>query len=277
MADRLELDSALNKFLHLSTHPVAIKYFSSLDEDLEWELIDLGFYRPKNTINLCQFIGLARHLSRSVLITAHDMACKVGAAVLGLHPFDEDMKTGEICNIDGARKDPLLCRELFRTMPRINYGEVEAVACAPFHKMNIESDQVLFYGTPLQILKIIQAYLWGEGARLEFSTCAKYGVCVEAMANTYVTKKPCIGFSCKGERTSSMVQDSELFICVPRKYIEGIVEGLEKTKHLLPSPMPYGGLDQKPILPDHYLTKYAKIKNDSSVREKETTTNYDAN
>jgi uncharacterized protein (DUF169 family) len=258
MVDRLGQYEGLNKFLNLSTYPVGIKYFSSFDEDLEWEIIDLGFSRPKNPINLCQFIGLARHLSRSVLITAHDIVCKIGAAAVGLHPFDEDMKSGEICNIDCARKDPVLCRELFRTMPRIKYGEVKAIACAPFHKMNLEIDQVLFYGTPLQILKIIQAYLWGEAARLEFSTCAKYGVCMEAMANTYITQKPCVGFSCKGERVSSMVYDSELFICVPIKYIDGIIEGLEKTKHLLPTPMPFRGLDQTPTLPDHYLTEYAK-------------------
>ena len=265
MVDSIAQYELLNKYLKLSMFPVAVRYFQSLDEDLEWELADQGFYRPKNPINVCQCVGLARHHSRKVLVTREDMACKVGALAGGLHPFDEELESGEIGVQDGIRKDPDLCRELFETLPRIEYGAVEAMACAPLHKMDIEFDQVIFYGTPLDTLKIVQAYLWGKGARLETSTAGKYGVCSEGMANSYVTKNLSFGFPCRGERVSSIVQESEMFVVVPAEDLDDIIEGLEKTKHLLPTPMPFSGVDQEPtFLPDYYLTENAKARRDDA-------------
>jgi uncharacterized protein (DUF169 family) len=261
MVETIAQYELLNKYLKLSMFPVAVKYFPSFDDDLEWELADLGFYRPKNPLNVCQCVGLARHHSRKVLVTSLDMACKVGAMAGGLHPFDEELESGEIGVRDGIRKDPGLCKELFETLPRIEYGEVEAIACAPLHKMDIEYDQIIFYGTPLDVLKIVQAYLWGRGARLETSTAGKYGVCVEGMANSYVTGTLSFGFPCRGERVSSIVQEDEMFVVVPAEDLNDVIEGLEKTKHLLPTPMPFSGVDQEPtFLPDYYLTDHAKKK-----------------
>jgi uncharacterized protein (DUF169 family) len=263
MVDDKSRYDLLNEYLNLPTPPVAIKYFSSFDEDLQWELADLGFYRPKNPINLCQCVGLARHHERKVLVVGEDMACNIGALAAGMHPFDETMESGEIGIRDGVRETPDCCKELFECLPRIGYGEVEAVACAPLDMMGLDYDQVVFYGTPLEMLKIVQAYLWRKGARLDFSTCAKYGVCVEGMASSYGTGKPTLGFPCRGERVSSIVQEHEIFVCVPAEQIDDVIEGLEKTKHLLPTPMPFSGVDQEPtFLPDYYLTETAKAKRD---------------
>jgi len=261
MVDSASQNEILNGFLRLPTPPVAVKYLPKLDENLEWELADRGFYRPKNPINVCQCVGLSRHHSRKVLATAQDMACKIGALAVGLQPFDEAIGSGEIGVRDCVRGSDELCREMFETLPRIGYGEVEAFACAPLGGMDLEFDQVVFYGTPLEVLKIVQAYLWGNGARLGFSTCAKYGVCVEGMAGSYRAKEPSLGFPCRGERVSSIVQEQEMFIVVPAEDLDGVIEGLEKTRHLLPTPMPFSGVDQEPIfLPDYYLTENAKAK-----------------
>jgi uncharacterized protein (DUF169 family) len=263
MADQRSKLEALSRYLKLSTPPVAVKYFTSFDEELEWKMADAGFYRPKNPINVCQCVGLARHHSRRVLATAEDMACNIGALALGLEPFDEKMGSGEIGIRDGVRGSPELCRELFETLPRIDYGEIKAIACTPLDDIDLDFDQVVFYGTPLEILKIVQAYLWGRGARLGFSTSAKYGVCSEGMANCYKTKEPSPGFPCRGERVSSIVQEQEMFVCVPAEHLGDLIVGLEKTKHLLPTPMPFSGVDQEPtFLPDYYLTENAKAKRD---------------
>jgi len=263
MVDYTRQYESLMNLLNLKTHLVAVKYFESFDEDVEWDLVELGFYRPKNPINICQCVGLSRHHSRSVFITGKDMACKIGALAMGMHPFDDEMRKGEIAIQDGVRSNPAMCRKLFETLPRIEHGRVVAVACAPLNKAGLNMDQVIIYGDPLQILKVIQAHLWSTGARIDFSTCAKYGICVEAMANGYISKRLCLGFPCRGERTSSVVQDDEMFVAFPIEWLDRIVEGLEKTKHLLPTPMPFGGVDQLPhYLPDYYLTEQAKAVRD---------------
>jgi len=148
---------------------------------------------------------------------------------------------------------------MFQTLPRIPFGEVKAIAFAPLDKMDIGPNQVIVYGTPLQILKLVQGYLYAEEPRFTITTCAKYGVCVEGMAEAYQTDKPAVGFPCRGERVSSIVQDQELSITIPYRLLPEVIEGSEKTKHLLPTPIPFGGVDQEPnFLPDYYLTESAK-------------------
>jgi uncharacterized protein (DUF169 family) len=242
------------KELRLKTPPVAIKYFKEFNEDMEWEIADLGFYRPREPLNLCQFIGISRYHQRKTLVTAEDQVCKIGMLSSGAYPFDESMARGDIAIKDGARATPELCRELFQTLPRIPFGEVKAICFSPLGKMDLEADQVIVYGDPLQLLKLVQGYLYSNSARLESSMCAKYGVCVEGMAAAYESGIPCLGFPCRGERTSSIVQDHELFFTIPMKLLDDTIEGYTKTRHLLPYPLPFGGVDQSPIsLPNHYL------------------------
>jgi uncharacterized protein (DUF169 family) len=220
---------------------VGVKYFTSFDEELEWKMADAGFYRPKNPINVCQCVGLARHHSRKVLATAEDMACNIGALAVGLEPFDEKMGSGEIGIRDGVRGNPELCRELFETLPRIDFGEVKAIACAPLVDMDLAFDQVVFYGTPLEILKILQAYLWERGARLGFSTSAKYGVCSEGMANCYNTKELSPGFPCRGERVSSISRSRRCSSASPRSTWETSSWGWRRRSTCSQPPCPSAG------------------------------------
>ncbi len=253
----------LTHTLSLPTPPVAVKYFSEWSEDKEWELADKGFYRPKAPLNVCQFVGQARHHGRKVVATAEDQVCNIGALVTGLYPYDEEMKHGNIAKKDGVRKTPELCEAMFQTLPRIPFGEIKAIAFAPLDKMGLEPDQVIVYGSPLQVLKLIQGYVYAEEPRFTITTCAKYGVCVEGMALAYTTKKPSVSFPCRGERVSSIVQDQELTITIQYQSLPAVIEGFEKTKHLLPSPIPFGGVDQEPnFLPDYYLTPQAKKRRD---------------
>ncbi len=259
MVDYTKQHDYLVGTLSLPTPPVAVKYYRTYTEGLEWELAEKCFYRPKTPLNVCQLVGLARHHLRKTLATADDQVCNVGALATGMHPFDESMQRGDIAQKDGVRETPELCAEMFQTLPRIPFGDVKAIAFSPLDKMDLEPDQVIIYGNPLQVLKVVNGYLYSTAPRIAFSTSAKYGVCVEAMAATYTTGKPSVGFPCRGERVSSIVQDHEIFVCLPAEDLDKVIEGIERTKHLLPSPIPFGGVDQEPsFLPDHYLTPGAK-------------------
>jgi uncharacterized protein (DUF169 family) len=257
--DQKQQHEWLMRTLGLQTPPVAVKFIKEWSEDAEWDLADKGYYRPKAPLNVCQFIGQARHHGRKVVATPEDQVCNVGALVTGAYPYDDMMKQGEIAKKDGARKTPELCEAMFQTLPRLPFGEAKAIAFAPFDKMDLGPDQIIVYGTPLQILKLIQGYVYAHEPRFTMSTCAKYGVCVEGIALAYTTGKPSVSFPCRGERVSSIVQDQELTITLPYALLPEVIEGFEKTKHLLPSPIPFGGVDADPtFLPDHYLTPHAK-------------------
>lgn len=258
MSDYTELHEYLMKALSLKTPPVAIKYFTEMDEDMEWDLADLDFFRPSAPLNLCQFIGQARHHLKKRLVMAEDHVCNIGALSASVEPFDEDMERGEIGIKDGVRSDPKLIAEMFQSLPRIPEGDVQAIAFSPLDKMDIEADQVIIYGDPLQILRVMNGVLYDSASRMEITTSGKYGVCIEGMAASYTSGKAAVSFPYRGERVSSIVQDHEMSITVPMKDMDRVVEGIEKTKHLLPKPIPFGGVDQEPnFLPDYYLTETA--------------------
>jgi uncharacterized protein (DUF169 family) len=245
--------------LSLHTPPVAVKYLTEYSEEVEWDLAEGEFYRPKVPLNICQYVGQARYHGRKTIVTPEDQVCKIGALATGAHPFDTEMQRGEIAKNDGARSTPELCQQMFQEMPYIQFRENKAVLFSPLEKMDRRADQIIIYGTPLQILKLIQGYLYDSEPRFTITTCAKYGICLEGMAQAYVTRKPAVGFPCRGERVSSIVQDFEMFICIPVSLLEKVIEGFDKTKHLLPSPMPFGGVDQEPsFLPEYYLTEHTK-------------------
>jgi uncharacterized protein (DUF169 family) len=258
MADYKELYDYLMKALSLKTPPVAVKYFKEMDEDEVWDLADQEVYRPKAPLNLCQLIGQARYHLKKTIVTDEDHVCNIGALGASVEPFDEDMQNGEIGKKDGVRSNDELIKEMFQTLPRIPEGEVAAIGFSPLDKMDLEADQLIIYGDPLQILRVMNGVLYDTAARMQITTCGKYGVCVEGMAAAYTTGKAAVSFPCRGERVSSIVQDNEMSITVPMKDMERVVEGIEKTKHLLPKPIPFGGVDQEPnFLPDYYLTENA--------------------
>jgi len=246
-----------NTLLRLRTYPVAVKYFPDFDEDLEAYLMDQGFVRPREPLNACQIVGLARYYLRSSFFTVEDMACIVGAVVLGLHPMPENMESGYIAL--AMRKDQDLAREFLETTPRIKYGEVKAVACAPLHQTTIDPDQIVFYGNSVQTMRLIQAYLWDKAGRVKFSSGGEYGLCGDSMAQSYIKKEFSLAIPCAGERMTSMAGDDELSVGIPVNALNSVLEGLERTKMAAPYPIPFGGVNQMPdYLPEFFLTEYAK-------------------
>lgn len=251
----------LNTLLRLRTYPVAVKYFPNFDEDLEAYLMDEGFVRPREPLNVCQIIGLARYYLRPSFFTVEDMACIVGAVAVGLHPMPEKMKSGYIAL--AMRKDQDLARKFIETVPRIKYGEVKAVACAPLHLTTLDPDQVIVYGNSVQVMRLIQAYLWDKAGRVRLSSGGEYGLCGDVMAQSYITKDLALGIPCVGERMTAVAGDDELSVGIPINAFNSVLEGLESTKMAAPYPIPFGGVNQTPdYLPDYYLTEYAKKRID---------------
>ena len=114
MVDHNKQHEWLMYTLALQTPPVAVKYLIDWNESSEWDFADKGYYRPKAPLNVCQFVGQARHHLRKVVATAEDQVCNIGALVTGAYPYDEDMEHGEIAKKDGVRKTPQRCERCSR-------------------------------------------------------------------------------------------------------------------------------------------------------------------
>jgi uncharacterized protein (DUF169 family) len=256
--DLAKISDEFMRLLRLRTYPVAVKYFTEFNEDIEADLLDRGFVKPGEPLTVCQIVALARYHQRSSYFTAEDMACIVGAVSQGMHPPSaDDMEWGYVART--LHKDLESTRKFLKDVTRIKHGEVKAVACSPLHKTLIDPDQIIFYGNSLQTLRLIQGHLWDKDEPVRFKSFGEFCLCSDIMAKGYITKSFVVGIPCMGERTSAMTGDDELTVGIPLKDLNRVLEGIRATADVAPYPVKCGGLNRTPIyFPEYLLTEHAK-------------------
>jgi uncharacterized protein (DUF169 family) len=257
LASSLKLDSA----------PVAVKFFKKSDEaSAERMLLGNGFERPKEPLNTCQLVALARLRGRKMFASQEDMACVVGGVVLGLSEEPFHMKKGYLAST--SRRDLESALEFTSTIPRVN-RQVGLVAFCPLDLAPVEPDVVVVYGNSLQVMLVIQSYLWDRPGRVEVALGGEFSVCGDVVAKTYVTKRLQFSIPCNGERTSAGVSDSEMSVGIPGKDVEGVCEAMKKPQFQVTKSMVKHELDRTPsYFPDTFLTPQARrIKNATKSRK----------
>jgi len=230
--------------LRLRTDPVAVKYFKSFDAATESELQRMRFRRPRGPLAVCQVVTLTRTQGRSFYFTSEDMACAIGSAALGLYEMDIDTVAAVI-----TRKTRELSRKFLEEIPKIPYGEIKAIACAPLKSVPFDPDQILIYCVPAQALRIFAAYIQETTYSPSFKFGAEVGVCAEVMARGYLTKEMSFSMPCFGERTSCFSEDDEVIMGIPSNRIDSLLEGLKITEFSCPYPIPkgiFGGIHETP-------------------------------
>jgi len=245
----------LNRYLHLRTWPVAIKYYKDGSGKPK------GTIKPREPLNACQITSLARYYGRSLYFTAEDMACIIGAVTLGLYPVPEHIKNGEIASLLHKTKEG--AKNFVDSVSMIPYGEVKGICVAPIHqkKVTFEPDQFLMYINTAQTMRVLQGLLWERGGRVSFSSGGEWSLCADCLAQSYLTKDFTLAIPCFGDRQTALAMDDELAVCFPASMMDSILEGLQNTQIASTYPIPFGGINSFPaFMPNPYLTKYAMEK-----------------
>lgn len=261
-----KVSQQLTSSLRLDSTPVGVKFFEKGErESAEKMLRRSGFVRPREPLNTCQLIGLARLRLKKVFVTGEDMACIVGGVTLGLSEEPVHMEKGYLALY--SRTSLESAAEFVSTIPRVTNGQIGLVAFGPLKFMPVQPDVAVVYGNSLQAMNMIGSYLWDKRGRVEVALGGEFSVCGDIVAKTYITRRLQFSIPCNGERTSAGVGDSELSIGIPGRDLEGICEALKKPQFRISGPTPKHGLDETPsYFPDTFLTPEArKIKRKSGT------------
>lgn len=78
---------------------------------------------------------------------------------------------------------------------------------------------VIFFGNTAQIYRLIQAYLYNKGGRLEFGLCGE-ALCADVITAPIQTQKPVLGLPSNGARLLSWPSDDEIACGVPGSLLE---------------------------------------------------------
>ncbi|MEM1573431.1 MAG: DUF169 domain-containing protein [Candidatus Methanomethylicaceae archaeon] len=187
--------------------------------------------RPRKRLTICQIINASRLYGWAWTVLSEDVECVLGAIALGLENTNF-VDNKEIFMRLGYVNDDESAKRFASSIPKINKLN-KGFIIGPLETFDIEPDLFIIYGNSAQMMRLIQGVVYAmEGERLVFSTSGDCGICGDGIANAYNTQKPQIVIPCYGERRFGHSQDDELAMVIPFRYLEKIIEGLEKTHNV---------------------------------------------
>ncbi len=240
-----ELAGRVKARLGLRTYLVGVKLLedpSELPRGARRPLRDFGSKLPA-----CRALNVARTYGWPVGQTVEDMFCVIGAAAYGM--LEEPDYVFESGLVGHHAKDGQVAEVLYRALKDrfLEPGSCSAVLFTPMHRLSVEPDVIVAYGTPTQVAVILKAMAWaGVLAEMEFVGIAS------CSAVPYVLKKdkPTMAVPCAGERLLGLTEEDEAWAAFKPELLPVVAEGVEAIRKIFPYP-PIKPLEQ-PRAPKWY-------------------------
>ncbi len=244
----------LNRYLRLRATPVGMKMFESVEAMEAVERIR----RPDVQYALDQIVAQARWLQWTVGVTMDDLVGAQCGAPVGLYPQYEDWKTRTTMSgvWFGSDEDAILHQQAMDTLP---YGRYAALAVSPLVSGRLDPpDIVLIYGTPGQMVTVINGLQFIGYKKFEFSAVGE-SACADSWGRALKTGEPSLSIPCFAERRFGGVQDDEMLMAIPPRYLPKLIDGLASlSKNGLRYPIAPLGIqaDPGPTLARSYADRF---------------------
>ncbi len=229
----------LNRLLRLRTTPIGMKLFNTR---AEMEAI-LKIRRPGSVHTTDQIVGQASRNGWTVGITAEDLVGAQCSTVIGLHPRSENWLSGD--RMTGVwYKTPDDAKAHQHAMDCVPFGQYEAMAVSPLASGRLNPPDIcLIYATPAQMILFINGLQWTGYKKLDWG-CVGESACADSWGRALATGEPSLSIPCFAERRYGGVQDDELLMAIPPKFLPKILVGLESlSRNGLRYPIPPYGVN----------------------------------
>lgn len=230
--------SGLDRHLRLRTIPIGMKLFETVEE---MESIP-KIRRPKAKHTTDQIVAQARQLGWTVGITVADLVGAQCGAVIGLHPQDDEWLSGKsMAGVWFETVEDSAAHQ--RAMTCVPYGRYEAMVVSPLSSGRLDPPDVcLIYGTPGQMILLINGLQWSGYRKLSFTSVGE-SACADSWGKALKTREPSLTIPCYAERRYGGVADDELLMAIPPSYLPKAVAGLAAlSKNGLRYPIPPYGI-----------------------------------
>jgi len=240
-----DLTAKLNQYLRLRTNPVAMKRFAT-EADLD-AIPKLRRPREGELMATDQIVGQSRWIGYTIGVTMKNLMGQQCGAVVGLTARDEEFLDGKrfhgvwYGDLEGSAEHQ-------REMSCAPHGDYEALVTSPLISGRIDNPDIcLIYGTPGQMITLMNGLQYKNYNEYTF-TCVGESSCSDSWGNALKTGEPSMSIPCYAERKFGGVQDDEMLIALPPKFLPQIVDGLAAlSKNGLRYPIPNHGIDQSPM------------------------------
>ena len=242
MVNLKSIDEAISTYIKPQSYPLAVKMLSSEDE------IPEGAKRPLRDFgvpfSLCQALALGRKEGLSIVLDKDSQSCPIVLAGLGfVRP--EEYLSGKYILAPINQSNEARARAA-ETMPRFEVGKFKYILISPIQTATFDPDVIVFYGSGVQVMRMIQAAVFASGEALTSKSIGSGGCLLPLVA-------PVLEGTCKyalpgnGERRMGLIADGELAFGMPKKRFEEVVEGLKLS---------HQGKQSYPISPGYLKLEY---------------------
>ncbi len=192
-------------------------------------------------ITICQAMTLARVYGWTVGLAREDMICVPSMLAFGQTGAKEPKRVlGRFfCKVEWTKDEESAATDL-GSMSFLEKGRVRSLVLSPLQKGLYHPDTIAVYGNPAQIMRLVQAWSYMAGKRVDGEFGGKVE-CTEYLIAPYILGRPRIAIPGNGDRVMSMTQDDELVFALPGKDLPQVVEGLARAGRALGAryPVPF--------------------------------------
>ncbi|MGB9616757.1 MAG: DUF169 domain-containing protein [Desulfomonilaceae bacterium] len=213
--------------LRLKTAPIAVRFLragEAFPENCRRPSAHLG-----KRITICQAVTMARVYSWELGLDKEDLICVPAMITFGFTRASRPMDTLAklFCDVGFAEHADGAARET-SSMYSLEKENQHGILLGPLQKAEYEPDTVCLYGNPAQIMRLIQAWTFHSGLRVDGHFGGKVE-CTEYLLAPFMTGMPRIAIPGMGDRIFSMTQDEEMVFALPGAALEHLVIGLRNA------------------------------------------------
>jgi uncharacterized protein (DUF169 family) len=212
--------------LRLKTFPVAVKFLKdkTFPEKTRQPSVVMG-----KRVAICQAVTMARIYGWTVGLTKEDVVCVPAAIAFGFSTStDSAASLGKLFCGGSYSKTEEIGQAEATTIQRLEKDEYEAILLAPLQRAAFEPDTIAFYGNPAQLMRLVHAWTYGQGKRVQGHFGGKVE-CTEYLLAPFKTQTPRIAVPGTGDRVFSMTQDDEIVFSIPGKFLAELVQNLQEA------------------------------------------------
>lgn len=254
-----QISAKIEQYIRPLTFPVGVRISAGRE-------IPEGYRSPVKIfgyrINICQGVNMARRYGWNMGFRHEDMACPLSIPIFGFCEDPDFVTRGEIIYPDFTKTVEAGARTQ-AAQPKAPAGSIGSVLVGPLNRVDFDPDIVLVYGSPAQIIRMVQGALYLEGGAIE-SRFSGRCACAQEFIYPHFSQKCNVIIPAQGERLFAMTADDEMVFSIPKSRIPEVLEGIETThkRGVSRVPTPFFGMRQKPEFPKRYeeLSKFCGMK-----------------
>jgi uncharacterized protein (DUF169 family) len=242
MASLKKIDEAMSTYVKHQTYPLAVKMLSSEDEipqDAKRPLKDYGV-----SFTLCQALALGRKEGVTIVLDKESQSCPIALAGLGFVRPEEYLSGNYV--LAPVNRPPEAQKKAAENIPRFEFGKFKYILISPILNATFDPDVIIFYGSGVQVMRMIQAAVFASGEGLTSKSSGSGGCLLPVVA-------PILEGECKygvpgnGERRLGLVADGELAFAMPKNRFDEVINGLRLS---------HEGKQTYPISPGYLKLEY---------------------